>query len=177
MKGVFSYFPTRKPTREEYEACTLDNRIKLTNQDSEWDPSTTNFEEQESNMVDSDGKLRDQPIRWRADRAIAALHTLPQEHQPDNDFGRALEGTVMATWPNDGHQTRKATTATQRREASIQSLQTSKRKYAIGAAALAKNWGIGIAAATRTVEATTQKGVRTILHPTLSRRFRTNDRQ
>jgi hypothetical protein len=31
--------------------------------------------------------------------------------------------------------------------------------------------------AARTVQATTQRGIRTVLHPTLSRRFRTNDRQ
>lgn len=30
---------------------------------------------------------------------------------------------------------------------------------------------------TRTVKATTQRGIRTVLHPTLLRRFRTNDRQ
>ena len=47
----------------------------------------------------------------------------------------------------------------------------------VGPCTLAKNWGIGLDAARRTVEATTQKGVRTILHPTLSRHFRTNDRQ
>ena len=47
----------------------------------------------------------------------------------------------------------------------------------VGPCTLAKNWGIGLDAARRTVETTTQKGVRTILHPTLSRRFRTNDRQ
>lgn len=42
---------------------------------------------------------------------------------------------------------------------------------------LARNWGIDRATARRTIESTTQRGIRTLLHPTLSRRFRTNDRQ
>ncbi len=41
---------------------------------------------------------------------------------------------------------------------------------------LATNWGI-IKTAAQTVKATTQRGIRTVLHPTLSRRFRTNNRQ
>ena len=59
----------------------------------------------------------------------------------------------------------------------ISAIKTGKRKCVVGPRTLAKNWGIGLDGAQRTVEATTQKGVRTILHPTLSRRFRTNDWQ
>ena len=42
---------------------------------------------------------------------------------------------------------------------------------------LASNWGIDLQTARRTLGVTTQRGIRTVLHPTLSRRFRTNDRQ
>ena len=43
---------------------------------------------------------------------------------------------------------------------------------------LAHNWGtINLQTAKRTVGVATQQGVKTVLHPTLSRCFRTNDRQ
>ncbi len=42
---------------------------------------------------------------------------------------------------------------------------------------LATNWGINVRTPTRTVQATTQRGIRMVLHPTLSRRFRTNNSQ
>ena len=45
------------------------------------------------------------------------------------------------------------------------------------AQSLVRNWGIGIEAAKRTVKSTTQRILRTVAHPSLSRRFRTNDRQ
>jgi hypothetical protein len=42
---------------------------------------------------------------------------------------------------------------------------------------LAKNFGIGIEAAKITRLVTTQRGVKRMIHPSLSVRFRTNDRQ
>jgi hypothetical protein len=42
---------------------------------------------------------------------------------------------------------------------------------------LAIIWGIDLQTARRTVGVTTQRGVHTVLHPSLSQQFRTNDRQ
>ena len=42
---------------------------------------------------------------------------------------------------------------------------------------LATNWGINLRTAAQTVKATTQRVICTGLHPMLSRRFRTNERQ
>ena len=42
---------------------------------------------------------------------------------------------------------------------------------------LVRNWGIGLDAVKRTINATTLRVIRTVSHPSLSRRFRTNDRQ
>ena len=50
------------------------------------------------------------------------------------------------------------------------------RKPSIDLIVLAKRWGITPEKAQKTIQATTQRGIRTMLHPLLSRRFRTNDR-
>jgi hypothetical protein len=47
----------------------------------------------------------------------------------------------------------------------------------VDAATLAKNWGIGIEAAKRTRLVTTQRGIRKIIHPSPTKRYRTNDSQ
>jgi hypothetical protein len=49
-------------------------------------------------------------------------------------------------------------------------------KGGIDAATLAKNWGIGIAEAKRTLLVTTQRGIRRMVHPSLTKRYKTNDR-
>jgi hypothetical protein len=47
----------------------------------------------------------------------------------------------------------------------------------VDAATLAKNWGIGIEAAKRMHLVTTQRGIRRMIHPSLTKRYKTNDRQ
>ncbi|KAI2504636.1 Reverse transcriptase (RNA-dependent DNA polymerase) [Fragilaria crotonensis] len=59
----------------------------------------------------------------------------------------------------------------------ISALRSIQSGRPFEARTLARNWGIDLQTAKRTVDVTTQRGVRTVLHPTLSRRFRTNDRQ
>ena len=59
----------------------------------------------------------------------------------------------------------------------VSSMHSSKQKQAVDAVTLSKKWGIGLEAAKKTLKVTTQHGVRTVLHPSLSRHFRTNDRQ
>ena len=49
----------------------------------------------------------------------------------------------------------------------ISSVSTSVKKPRIDAATLAKKWGIGLEVAQNTIRKTTQRGVRTVLHPTL----------
>jgi hypothetical protein len=50
-------------------------------------------------------------------------------------------------------------------------------KGGIDAATLANNWGIGIEAAKRTRLVTTQRGIRRMVHPSLTKRYKTNYRQ
>jgi hypothetical protein len=50
-------------------------------------------------------------------------------------------------------------------------------KAGVDAATLAKNGGIGIEAAKRTRLVTTQRGIRRIIHPSLTKRYKTYDRQ
>ena len=64
-------------------------------------------------------------------------------------------------------------TAQEKKNIAMATLASSRM---IGAKTLlAKDWCIGLKQAEWTIEATTQKGLCMILHPTLSRRFRTND--
>jgi hypothetical protein len=46
LKGIFSYFPSRTPTKDELETC---KHIYLTN-DMYWDPHSEMFQEQENNI-------------------------------------------------------------------------------------------------------------------------------
>ena len=55
--------------------------------------------------------------------------------------------------------------------------QASTRMQPTEPTDLSARWGIGLEAARLTLECTTQRGLLTVLHPSLSRHFRKNDRQ
>ena len=79
---------------------------------------------------------------------MAALNTTSQGEPIDHTLGEALESAVSCQ--------------------GIVALKTSAKGHMIGPETLAKNWSIGLPTAKRTIEATTQSGMHTILHPTLS---------
>ena len=54
LRGVVSYFPTRKPTTAEFQTC---RRVELTSEEPEWDPSSVTFQEQEDATVDAHGRV------------------------------------------------------------------------------------------------------------------------
>jgi hypothetical protein len=148
LKGVISYFPSSKPTKEEYESTDLDLCLELMYESPEWDPSSPMFGEQEAAMLDSNGKLKDSILERRHVSSLLCGSV-------STDFGLALQCNVY-----------------------VSVMRTAKPRYSIQPIVLAKNWNIGLKTAQRTLEATLQRAaVRTALHPTLSRRFRTNDRQ
>ena len=162
LHGITSYFPSRKPTITEYENSSLDHHIDMTSADMPWDPMAAHYGEQEAQMIDSKGNLC-KFDEHTLQRVVASMSS----YQPEEDFGIALQGTVKgkANSPINSHTKRK-----------LHSIKISKRNR-ISPETLVKNWGISLDSANKTLQATTMKGLRTTLHPTLSRRFRTNDRQ
>ena len=156
LKGVTSYFPTRKPTQQEFNDC---ERYKTTYELPDWDPHATIFAEQEATMTDSSGFIRERDaIGARGRQFIIAGVTsdtpTPSPRSNENTFSEVLKNNR-----------------------NVSGLGTGDFKTGIEAQSLVKKWGIGLDAAKRTLKKTTQRGVRTVLHPSLSRRFRTNDRQ
>ena len=96
LKGVTSYFPTRKPTREEYKRAST--RFELTSEAPEWNPHTNLFSDQEEALVDDSGMLLDyaQP---ECERTLLPIMTYKQEISEEitpaeYDLASALEAHV-----------------------------------------------------------------------------------
>jgi hypothetical protein len=56
-------------------------------------------------------------------------------------------------------------------------LATTRDKGGVDGAMLDNNWGIRIESAKRTRLVTTQRGMKMMIHPSLTKQFNTNDRQ
>ena len=111
-------------------------------------------------MLDDNFMLRDTiPMRQISAAHVRAtmdtIDTLSGAARDSWTFGEALEQT---------------------RHIGIKAVRTSSGRYQVTAEELAQRSGIGIENAMLTTQYTTQRGVRTQLNPTMSRRYPTNDR-
>ena len=106
-------------------------------------------------MLQGNGQLKDPVESWSLKHVVAALHSVPQSETPDFHLGDAMQYLVLVD--ADSHEFQVIT-----------SITSSIRKPNIEATQLAKTWGIGLETAKHIIKATTQRGLRTILHNTLS---------
>ena len=162
MSGVFSYFEARKPTLEEWESTHENLCIPLTYDTPEWEPTKLDLAQAENNMVGSDGTFvsdRDAGL-WDQERISRVIASLSKDLDPPlANLADALQAHV--------HVKSKAHRA-------VKSVKTGTKRWKVGPLALAKRWGIGVGAAQRTVDSTTQDTVKSLANPTLSRRFATH---
>ena len=158
LQGVTSYLPVHTPTREEWESHRYP-RIDLTSDTLLWDPSCTRYEEQEEAMIDHRGEFVPRVADDAPKMVINSLSSFtPLADITDNDnFASVLQSKVNVSATSSG-------------------VIHSSQKKPVDAPTLARRWMIPEARAKQTVRRTTQRGVRDLVNPTLSRRYPTNDR-
>ena len=187
LEGVVSYFEYTLPTSAEFEDENIPH-LELTAEGPAWEPYDDDFALQEESHLDfrghlisaarSDGPCREAEIGDRhADASreeephwklspVSLQYDTADIHDDDN-LGVALEANVQVSLVK---------TCLSPETYDVCNVHTGKRKGAVDHITLANRWQISLEKAQNTVQRTTQRGVRTVLHPTLSRRFRTNDR-
>lgn len=170
LHGVTSTFPTRKPTLAEVETCP---QYDLTFDSPEWDPHDKSYQRNEELALErlSKGDTMPTPRTSRicelGSRTLSTAQLVVEAVSQDNAILRDFSNVY-----HDGDFTCALQNSVQ-----IHSIHTVGKGNEVDAETLSRNWSIGIETARRTLGVTTQRGIRTVLHPSLSRRFRTNDRQ
>jgi hypothetical protein len=159
----------------EFETC---DRYELTYESPEYDPSATAFHDQEAGMMDSWGHIKVSGDCHPKRRQVFSLCQKEKEikhlSSKYSDASAKLQdlftvldnGTLLAELDDSNLSLNVSMVKSEMRE-----------KGGIDAATLAKNWGIGIEAAKRTRLVTTQRGIRIMVQPSLTKRYKTNDRQ
>ena len=150
LHGFTSYFTSRKATMEEYNNFT---HFIVTAIESEWDPHYPSFLAQKDALLTTGGWLMERPEEFRG-RLVAGMHSNPCKSLQEWGNGN-LENVLTA-----------------RIIVSSFGVQASNRMQPTEPTDLAAEWGIGLEAARHTLECKTQRGIWTVLHPSLSRRFR-----
>jgi hypothetical protein len=175
--GVVSCFPTFKPSQEEFDTCP---RCKLTYESPVYDPTITFFSEQEDSMMDSYEKLKASGDSHPKRRQACSLRQKELEIEKLSasysdtsaklqDFYIVLDNITLLT------ELKHNANISDMNVSSIHA--TMQEKGGVDAVTLAKNFGIGIEAAKRTRLVNTQRGVRKMIHPSLNKRYKTNERK
>jgi hypothetical protein len=172
---VVSCFPTFKPTQLEFETC---DRYELTYEYPEYDPSATTFHDQEAGMMDSWGNIKVSGDFHPKRHQVCSLRQKEEEikHLSSKYSDTSAKLQDLSAVLDDG--TLLAESDENNLNLNVSLVKSEMRdKGGIDAATLANNWGIGIEAAKRTRLVTTQRGIRRMVHPSLTKRYKTNDRQ
>jgi len=188
LEGIISYIPTRLPSSEEL----INNEgsyLLLTPNMQNWDPHTKIYSEQEYNMVDYNGNIKrkdDRPktiyhhisstnqlntneiineIRdVREDPISSPHHFIASVSKLDIIDDPILEDDIEHILNDD------FTTST------ISGVHTSNKRGKLKPVELAETLNIPLEMARRTLKATTQLALRSSENPSLTRKYRTNDR-
>lgn len=156
IKGIVSYLHTRKPTLNEYS--NIETHLELTPPFSEWDPHNPSYGVSENSMLDYEGNINTPKDNQEEEEGIgvvgvSSIMTEISSTLEPWSLSSALKGTY-----------------------GISGVKSGKIRYAITEDELVERWGIRKEEATATILATTQRLVRSLLEPTLNRRYNTNDR-
>ena len=96
LKGVVSYFPVSKPTKEEYESSSHENRIVLTYDSPVWDPHTTRFGKAEEAMLDYQGNLQEQKVK-KTSKVLSTIYSIPSYDLFYCHFGKLINICSLQT--------------------------------------------------------------------------------
>ena len=184
LHGVTSYFPTFKPILEEWEAAQeTDLHVELTSESPEWDPHSPSFQQQEESFLEH---LDDrQEYLRRRPRSVFSLSHYDEVRFDDLFLSLKNQRNVLAVRSDIDSLATKFRGQNDMPTLEIFNLGehqryvmalTSVAKPRVDPKLLAKRWNIGLDSARLTLEKTTQQVIRTVSDPSLSRRFRTNDR-
>jgi hypothetical protein len=169
LRGVVSCFTTRKPIQEECDTC---DRYELTYEIPVYDPSGSSYAEQEAAMMDSRGQLKVAEDKHPLRRQICHVH------MAETFSDTTIKLQALSLTLDNSYLVQEMTIHVHISEVNMSSLAADMSDGGgVDVATLANNFGIGIEVAMRTRLATTQREVKRMIHPSLSVRFRTNDRQ
>ena len=155
LRGTMSYFETRKPTLFEIEHPDQYPQIEMTYSMPQWDPYDVQFSMTEEKLREQLGLFPDTDMR-KSDRELSALNSISVVYE-ETEFLTALIRSVNVS--------------------SVSASSSTRRKGTVTAEELAKRWHIGIELAKKTIERTTQLGVRDFTHSKGTRRLRHSNQQ
>lgn len=180
LEGIISYIPTRLPTKNEMK-LQEGNYLILTPNTPEWNPHTSIYSEQEYSMMDYNGNVKSYNHRERyIDRKIFSTnnHVISQIIYDSREDPMSCPYHLISSVSGlDYNSTDNGKEDSGEHELlNVNGISSGNRRNKITPAILAERLNIPIEMAKRTLKTTTQYAIRSSDNPSLTRKYRTNDR-
>ena len=168
LHGSISYLPTRRPTDTE---CHTKFNVALTCEEPAWNPHCESFASQENSMINHDGSIK---IKPPCDRAVYSVMNQLRDDMslPLHSSNSQTSSVLNEISPILDTRNLLLKYATH----TVSGLSQNNKRNIIDHHKLTNNWKIGPKMAKKTLKVVTQRGIRTMLAPTLDRCFKTNDK-
>ena len=163
LHDTTSYISTRRP--KVMSKVNEHINLVLNSKNPDWDPSSPIYAQQESAMKHWKGEIR---TRKKPNREVLS-DTFPLPPRPKTNTPTS-QPECMNEWTNTTAPTTKPNlriydfTSSLLEQVNISSI-SSTRRNGVSHEALAEKWDIGLTTAKRTTRFATQRGVRTVEHP------------
>ena len=165
IEGIISYIPTRRRTSNELVENEV-NYLIMTSNLPNWNSHSSIFRDQKHGIVDYKGIIKKDNIYGRnlEKKLLNSIATIIEQPTIDNasDSTQFIVSVAMLDDYINGFD--------------INSINTRKGANRITTKVLSKRLNIPIEMAKRTLKATTQLCIRTSDEPTLTKKYKTNDR-
>jgi hypothetical protein len=170
-------FETSKLTQEEFDTC---DRYELMYESPEYYPSVNSFSKQKADMMDSWGNLKLPGGSHPKRRQVCTLRQkkLETENLSVSFSDASAKLQYVSVVLDDNTLLPELKKHVQISDVSMDSvIATTRYKGGVDATTLANNWGIGIEASKGMRLVTNPRRIKRMIHPSLTKRFKTNDRQ
>lgn len=173
LEGIISYLPSRRPSHEEIKEAE-GHYLLLSPNLPEWDPHNDIYKDQEYGMTDYNGNLKPRD-HTRSLLCQVEMKSSSSEVPTNHIMCSALNQSSLDI-VSDPYSFAAAVNEPYEVAVGISSVQSKHRKGQVKIHELAERLNISLEMAKKTIQSTTQLGVRTVTEPTLTRKYQTNDR-
>lgn len=179
LHGIVSYIPTRKPSEHELFGDQI--QIYLTPRVRDWNPHCKSYAQQESRMLDDNGEIvaKVATINNQDESEIEDIYTL-DEHTNNIQVSSEMTEVSKAHDPLSFQELvkevfHKDDDTDELQTIGVNGVISRNQIKRISPKRLLNAWNINLKAAKSTLQVTTQHLVRSMIHPTLHKRYSTND--
>jgi hypothetical protein len=170
LHGIISFFPTRLPTDEEIREIPIS--IELTPPTPSWDPHSTSYSQQESNMMDYKGDIVPPSKRHYYEDPPTSQASVVNSHMSTTSHFGISSVSLQVSYAIEPW----SLAATLNALPMIGAVNSGERRSPISPEELSRVFNIDINTAKSTIQSTTQRLIRSMENPTLHQRYSTNDR-